>query len=176
MRLTLESCSLIYTGSLQKTFKNAIKRDCPEITPEGLYEKVSAELHAFSVNNQTFKYEAIKNKLGGHRWFFICPKCKQRASKLFLPPIGNSSYESKYLCKHCHKIKNQSAVMGQNRIYQNVTKPLKRLREIEKKLENGYLGTEKIKGLLDEYEEIEGGMKDSPEYRLYLFKKQRGIK
>ena len=65
--------------------------------------------------------------------------------------------------------------MGQNRIYRQVTKPLKRLKEIEKKLENGYLGSTKIKKLLDEYEAIESQMENTPEYRLYVFKKTRNM-
>ena len=175
MKLTLENCSCIYIGTLQKTYKKKFVKESEDYTEQGVYDGVLAELKKFTANGQTFKYTAIKNKLGGHRWFFLCPKCGGRVSKLFLPP-KDKGLERKYLCKNCHGLKNQSAVMGQNRIYKQVTKPLKRLKEIEKKLENGYLGNDKIKVLLDEYEAIENQMKNTPEYRLYVFKRTRNIK
>lgn len=175
MRLTLENCACLYVGTLQKTFKKKALKDNPDLQEEELYNDVQADLDEFTVNGQTFQYTSIRNRLGGHRWFFLCPKCTRRVSKLFLPPKGNS-LEQKYLCKNCHGLKNQSAVMGQNRIYRQVTKPLKRMRQIEKKLENGYLGSEQIKTLLDEYEAIENTMKNTPEYRLYVFKRTRNLK
>ena len=128
----------------------------------------------FKVNGQTFDYTAIKNKLGGYRWFFCCPKCGRRSSKLFLPPEG-SSKENLYLCKRCHKLKNQSSIFGQNSIYKRVTRPLKRLDNIAKRLERGYLSPERVKELLDEYDAIEKRLKSSQEYRLYAFKKKRGM-
>ena len=175
MKLTLENCTSIYVGTLQKTFKKKAHKFDQNLSEDALFNHIQEDLIKFTVDDQTFQYTSIKNRLGGHRWFFLCPKCSTRVSKLFLPPIGNG-LESRYLCKTCHGLKNQSAVMGQNRIYKQVTKPLKRLREIEKKLENGYLGNDKIKELLDEYEGIEAQMKDTPEYRLYVFKRSRNLK
>ena len=175
MRLTLENCASIYSGTLQKTYKKKIVNENPGITWQEKFDLIQAELDNFTVNNQFFKYTTIKNRLGGYRWFFLCPKCNSRVGKLFLPP-KNEGLERKYFCKKCHNLRNQSAVMGQNRIYKQVTKPLKRLKEIEKKLENGYLGNAKIKALLDEYEAIENRMKDTSEYRLYAFKRTRALK
>jgi hypothetical protein len=63
-----------------------------------------------------------------------------------------------------------------NNIYKKVVKPLKRLREIEEKLEKGHLMKDKVQELLNEYDELEKQMKDTQEYRLYAFKKKRGIK
>ena len=176
VRLTLENCTCLYVGMLQKTFKKKALKDDSNIQEEELRTIVQSNLEGFTVNGQTFQYTSIRNRLGGHRWFFLCPKCSRRVSKLFLPPKGGNTLEQKYLCKNCHGLKNQSAVMGQNRIYRQVTKPLKRLREIERKLENGYLGSERIKAYLDEYEAIEQAMKNTPEYRLYVFKRTRNLK
>ena len=174
MKVTVETCTLLYIGALQKACKKIIDRDYPDSTEQERYELTQGELDKFRANDQSFEYTAIQNKLGGHRWFFKCPKCENRVSKLFLPPEGNG-YENRYLCKKCHKLKNQSVVMGQNKIYRYVTRPLKRLKEIERKLERGYLNGDKVKELLDEYDEIEKRLKSSTEYRLYAFKKRHGM-
>jgi len=174
MKLTVESCNTIYIGRLQKTLKKQIAKDYPDSTVEETYNHMQRELGGFTANNQKFSYTAIQNKLGGHRWFFKCPKCSSRVSKLFLPPNG-STPDKRYLCKACHNLKNRSAVLGQSRIYQNVYKPMKRMKEIEQKLEKGYLPNNKVQELLDEYDKLEAHMKQCPEYRLYLFRKRRGM-
>jgi len=175
MKLTLESCSMIYVGSLQKAIRKIINRDYPDSSEDEVYRLTEDELNKFVVNDQTFEYTAIKNKLGGYRWFFTCPKCNSRVSKLFLPP-KDTGREYSYRCKECHKLKNQSAIMGQNKIYKKVTRPMKRMDEIARKLERGYLNSEKVQAMLDEYDELEKNLKSTPEYRLYTFKKRRGIK
>ncbi len=175
MQLTVEKCSSININSLQKTIKRLIKRDYPESTIEEVYEHSLQELRKFSVNDQMFNYEALKNHLGGHRWFFLCPKCGKRASKLFLPPESVGGRELQYLCKVCHKLKNQSALQGQNNMYRKVTKPLKRMREIQDKIKRGHLKGPKVVELLNEHDILEKGLKDSPEYRLFAFKKKHNM-
>jgi hypothetical protein len=174
MAIMVEFCSMISIGALQKTVRKMFKRDFPGSSEEEDYKNTEEELKKFTINDQVFNYTAIKNKLGGYRWFFFCPKCNNRVSKLFLPP-KDTSLESRYLCKSCHKLKNQSVVMGQSKIYKKVTKPLKRMKEIEKKLERGYLSNPKIQILLDEYDKLEKNLKNTPEYRLYTFRKKHEI-
>jgi hypothetical protein len=174
MQLTVEKCSSININSLQKAIKKLIKRDYPESSIEETYVYSQEELKKFAVNDQFFEYEALKNHLGGHRWFFLCPKCAKRASKLFLPP-ENGNRERKYLCKVCHRLKNQSALQGQNNMYRKVTKPLKRLKEIQDKINRGHLKSEKVQELLNEHDFLEKGLKDSPEYRLFTFKKKHNM-
>lgn len=65
--------------------------------------------------------------------------------------------------------------MGQNKIYRQVTIPMRRLNEIESKLERGHLSNVKIQELLDEYDKIEKNLRDSAEYRLYIFKQKHKI-
>ena len=65
--------------------------------------------------------------------------------------------------------------MGQNNMYQKVTRPLKRLKEIEDKIAHGHLKTDKVQDLLNEYESLEKQLKESPEFRLYSFKKKHNI-
>lgn len=175
MQLTVEKCSSININSLQKTIKRLIKRDYPDSNVEEVYTHTLAELKKFVVNDQVFEYEALENHLGGHRWFFLCPKCKSRASKLFLPPDIIKNREQKYLCKSCHKLKNQSALQGQNNMYRLVTKPLKRMKEIQDKINRGHLKAEKVQALLNEHDALEKQLKDSPEYRLYTFKKKHDM-
>jgi len=174
MKITIENCSLIYIGSLQKAARKLIERDYPDSSEQEIHGLTLEELKKFSVNDQLFEYTSIKNRLGGFRWFFLCPKCGSRVSKLFFPPEGNG-YRKKYLCKSCHDLRNQSAVMSQNKIYRKVTRPLKRLRDIEKKLDRGYLNSDKVQQLLNEYDKIEKELKSSTEYRLYAFKKRHGL-
>lgn len=175
MQITVETCHSICINPLQKAIKKLINRDYPDIIPEEIYEHTFEELKKFTVNDQYFEYEAFSNYLGGHRWFFHCPKCKRKANKLFLPPAGTKGREQKYLCKYCHRLKNQSALQGQNNMYKKVTKPLKRIKEIENKISRGHLKSEKVQELLDEYETIEKELKNSPEFRLYTFKKKHNL-
>jgi chaperonin cofactor prefoldin len=65
--------------------------------------------------------------------------------------------------------------MGSNKIYKKVTKPLKKLREIENKISKGYMTNDKVQALLNQHEAIENELKNSPEYRIYLFKKKHGL-
>lgn len=172
MAILVEKCSLIAINVLQKTIKKIINRDYPDSSDQETYEYMKRELEKFSVNDQKFKYMSLKNHLGGHRWFFLCPKCENRANKLFLPPEG-SGLENMYLCKNCHGLTNQSTAMGRNKLYKTVLRPLKRLKKLAETLEKGYLLPDKAKALLDEYEALEKQMMQTTEFRLYTFRKKR---
>jgi len=174
MQITVEACTQIQISDLQKKIRKIIYREYPESSEEEVYNYTLEELKKFSTNGQTFEYSAQRNYLGGYRWFFICPKCKTKVNKLILPPEGTKK-DHQYQCKTCHGIKNQSVVMGQSSMYQKVTKPLKRLKEIEDKIAVGHLTMDKAKELMDEYDALENQLKSSPEYRLYVFKKKHGL-
>jgi len=175
MPVTVESCSHINISTLQKAIKKLVDKYYPESSQEEMHQHVMDELNKVEVNGQKFEFDSQPNYLGGFRWFFSCPKCNKRASKLFLPPITAKNREQRYLCKTCHKLKNQSAIMGQNKIYKKVTRPLKRMKEIEDRLTRGYMKGEKVQELLNEYETLENLMKASPEYRLFSFKKKHNL-
>jgi hypothetical protein len=176
MGLCVEQCTSISCSTLQSGIRRMINRDYPKSTEEDIFKYTQEELRKFEIGEQRFKFLSINNQLGGFRWFFLCPKCEQKVIKLFLPPRGTFlTHEQKYLCKKCHHLKNESALKANNKLYQTVLKPLKRLRDIEKKLEIGHLKEEKIDELLNEYAVIEDRMKATPEYRLYLFKKKRNL-
>ena len=175
MQVLVENCTVISINSLQKAIRNSIDRDLPDSDESVVYDLTEKEMASFSVNNQKFKYVHIKNKLGGYRWFFICPACERRCNKLFLPPDMAVDRRKLYLCKVCHKLKNQSALTGQNYIYRKVIRPLKRMSVIEKKIARGHLRGTTVQILLDEYERLEKKLKSSPEFRLYEFKQKHNI-
>ena len=175
MAVTVENCTSICINALQKTIKRIIDRDYPNATTDEMYNYTHEELKKFSVNDQRFDYLALNNYLGGFRWFFQCPKCEKRASKLFLPPETIKTREHKYLCKACHRLKNQSALSGQNNMYKKVTRPLKRMKEIEDKISKGHLRSDKVQEFLAEYDTLEKSLRDTPEFRLYAFKKAHNL-
>ena len=172
--MTVESCSSIRISDLQTKIRRLIDQEYPESSEEEIFNHTQNELRKFTVNGQTFEYHSRKNHLGGYRWFFVCPKCKHNVDKLILPPPEAKGRERLYLCKGCHRLRNQSAVLSNNSMYQKVTKPMKRMKEIEDKLAAGHLSMDKVKEYLDEYESLENGLKSTTEYRLYMFRKKRG--
>lgn len=176
MKLMIEQCSVISISALQKAVRNLIRKDQPFANEEETFRYTEEEFNKFHVNDQTFEYTYQKNQLGGYRWFFVCGKCKGRALKLFLPPEAFKEYEHMYYCKKCHKLLNESVLKAGSGLYRKVIRPLRRLREIEVKLEKGHLQEKKVEELLNEYDILEQEMKDCPEYRLYAFRKKRGMK
>jgi hypothetical protein len=175
MRLVSEQCSAISISTLQKKIRKIVDQNSPDSTEEEIFKFTEEELKKFHVDSQNFSYTFIKNHLGGHRWFFVCEKCKGRVQKLFLPPETYPEYEHKYLCKNCHKLCNESVLKANNNIYKKVIRPLKKLHEIEEKLEKGHLTEKKVEELLNEYDAVEQIMKNCIEYRQYVFKKKRGV-
>jgi len=175
MKIALENCNSICVGKLQKAIRKTIRRDYPDASDEEVFQYTEKDLAAFTCNNQTFKFTSLKNKLGGYRWFFLCPHCGQRVSKLFLPPEPYGMVRE-YWCKTCHGLRNQSAILGQNKYYRTITRPLKRMKEIEERIARGHLSGDKTQELLNEYDTLEKDLKGSPEYRLYQFKRRHGMK
>ena len=49
------------------------------------------------------------------------------------------------------------------------------MKEIENKISRGHLKGEKVQELLNEHEVLEKQLKDSPEFRLYTFKKKHNL-
>lgn len=175
MQVTVENCSTIDIHILQTSIAKMIKKDFPDSTIDETYQITLQELKKFTANGQTFEYTSMKNFLGGYRWFIICPKCKTRCHKLLLPPPGCLNKESKYFCKNCHRLKNQSSLMSANTLYKKVTRPLKRMKEIEDKVAKGHLRMELVQSLLNEYEQLENLLKNTNEYRVYSFKKKHNL-
>jgi hypothetical protein len=172
MKLLVEQCAVLDICVLQRTVKKEITINYPEATEEEKLELTTKEFNNFMVGGQSFQYINHGNHFGGFRWFFLCERCGQQVRKLFFPPKERSEYEQRYLCKKCHKLCNESTMAQNRQMYRRVFKPLKRLQEIEQKLEKGYLRNNKVEELLNEYEALEASMKHTVEYRLYAFKKR----
>jgi len=105
----------------------------------------------------------------------VCPKCGKRFTKLFLPPEYAITKEKLYLCRGCHKLKNESSLIYKEPIYRNVLRPLKRLKTIEAQLKQGHQRNSNQLALIKEYRTIEEKLKASPEYMIYTFKKDKGL-
>jgi hypothetical protein len=172
-----EQCSIIEISALYRASCKIIREKYPDIQQQEEFRSyLENEFNNFSINGQTFTFTSSGNVFGGIRWYFICEKCHRRVHKLFLPPEAYRNYVHRYRCRKCHDLRNLSVVKGHDKIYVNVIRPLKRLRQIESRLERGYLTSENTARLLNEYDTLEKKMKDCPEYRLYSFKRKRGIK
>ena len=55
------------------------------------------------VNQASIILDATKPNYSGLRWWFLCPTCRRRTSKLYLPP--KSWY---FACRACHRLTYQS--------------------------------------------------------------------
>lgn len=157
-------------SNLVKKIKKHLTEQFPGLTPEQASYKTKESLKSFTLNNQFFHYESIPNTLGGVRWFVLCPKCKKRSLKLYLPKAKDR--ESLYLCKDCHKLKPSSMLLGGRSKYKHITRPLKRIEQIKKKLLNKKTNIEEVDKLFKELDKIEKKLSESAEYRLWKFKKE----
>jgi len=170
--IATESAVSFNFSKLVKKIKNHIKKVLPKASPEEVSEKIGENLKIFTINNQYFEYSNIPNELGGVRWFVLCPRCKKNSLKLFLPKVIDR--DQLYLCKACHKLKPYSMLLGNRKKYKEITRPLKRLEYIKKKLLKKNLSIDEAENLMEEYEEIEKKLGNSKEYRLWKFKREHG--
>lgn len=70
-------------------------------------------------------------RFGGVRYWFICPGqgCHRRVAKLYLPPGGRY-----FLCRHCYHLTYESRRQHRNPLYEQMTKPVKRMQRIRERL------------------------------------------
>jgi hypothetical protein len=131
-----------------------------ELTARDVSDAVEHNLKMFSLENQTFEFFSIANKLGGFRWLAKCPQCESHILKLYKPEGSD-----KYLCKDCQNLRPPSALYGPTRRYKEVIRPMRRMERIKEILATSNLSEIKTKALLDEYEKLEKTLKDSTFYR-----------
>lgn len=171
---SVESCTSFNFGELIHKVKSNVKRKHPYLEIEDSDEFIYKSLRSFKINGQSFDFVAIRNNLGGNRWYVKCPGCGQASIKLYLPN-QHKDREQVYKCKDCHRLKNMSVIMGATKRYKKVVKPLKQLEKIRTQLMNKKMTPEKAQPLLDEYNRIETELAASPEYRLWKFQKKHGM-
>lgn len=167
-----ESAVVFHLCNLVKKLKKELKSKYPGANFTQINKLIGASLKLFKLNDQKFTYTTKPNSLGGVRWFIECPKCKAPCLKLYLP--RTPSREPLYLCASCHKLKPTSMLIGNTKKYKKVTKHLKRLEMLDKRLLKKRLTAKEAEKLLEEHEELEKILADSVEYRLYLFRKEHG--
>lgn len=169
----IESTICFTFNNLRKKLKQYLKKQYPKDSTEMINHKIKESLKLFSINNQVFEYDAIPNTLGGLRWFVLCPKCGRMSLKLFLPKLEDR--EPLYLCKDCHKLKPSSMLLCNSKKYAHITKPIARMEKIKKLLlKRKNMAPEDVESLFREYDKIEQRLVTSPEYRLWMFKKDQG--
>ncbi len=169
----IESTVCFTFNNLLKKVKTFLKKQYPHASVDMINYQLKESLKLFSINNQFFEYDAIPNTLGGLRWFILCPKCGKKSLKLFLPKLDDR--EPLYLCKDCHKLKPNSMLLCNNKKYAHITRPLSRMEKIKKQLlRKKNMNPEELEKLFKEYDRIEQRLITSPEYRLWMFKKEHG--
>lgn len=170
----IESTTCFNFNNLCSKIKKDLLKKNGNLRGKALDKQIVDSLKTFAINDQTFEYTSSKNHLGGRRWYVKCPKCKSLCLKLYLP-TKYSDREQKYQCRDCHKLKNESLLLGNSTKYRKVVKPLKRLEKLRSMLLKKGLDPLKAKPILDEYERVEKDLSSSPEYRLYRFQKEHGV-
>lgn len=171
----IDTCVCFNFGTLFKNINNDLRNKRTDLWGDGYVSAFIQELNKFSLNGQTFEYISAPVGLGGLNFYVLCPKCKHKKKKLYLPN-KYSDREQLYLCSICHRLKNYSNMNYKTKKYQKVIKPLKKLEAIKRHLLKGTLSSEKSAELIKKYEEIENSLKNSPEYRIWLFNAKHGGK
>lgn len=84
-----------------------------------------SELYLFFKHNgmglqQEIPLRHTKPNYGGLRWWFLCPKCNLRVSRLYKPPQVYC-----FFCRHCHDLTYESSQLSGTEIrklYQRIAK------------------------------------------------------
>jgi len=169
-----ESATSFDFSTLVNRVKKGLLNKYPDLSGESLKDLMFKNLREFKLNDQHFDFETKPTPLSGIRFFVKCPKCGVPSLKLYLP----SSFpdrEKLYLCKECHRLKNACRMISRTPLYSKVIKPLRRLERLNELLMEKNLTPEKAQPLLDEYKKIERELAESPEYRLFKFRKEHGV-
>lgn len=161
---SIETAHCLDVNRLVSTIKNAVKTSFAgkknELTAKDVAEAVEHNLKVFSLDDQSFTFYSVPNKLGGCRWLARCPKCGSNVLKLYKPEGGDH-----YQCKDCHNLRSPSALYGPTRRYKEVIRPMRRMERIKEILSSSNLSEAKTKSLLDEYDKLEKSLQDSTFFR-----------
>jgi hypothetical protein len=98
-RLTVEECKFISVSRLTPATKIGMRLGRLIYRPPG------------DPSNNVIEYTSTKCHFGGERFWFICPYCSRRVSKLYLPPSGDY-----YACRKCHNLTYESCKEHDQRI------------------------------------------------------------
>lgn len=160
-----------------KTFivrvKRSLQKKYANLTCESMNDLIYKNLRDFRLNGQQFDYEKKPKDFGGNEFVVKCPKCGKNCTNLYLPNLPDR--ESLYLCLNCHRLKSYGKIIAGSKLYNKVIKPLRKLEKLNKILLEKNLTPEQAQPYLDEYRIIEKALAESPEYRLYKFRKEHGV-
>jgi hypothetical protein len=123
-----KSCTSQWTYDNDKTAKIGVYIDGPEAGPAKvilLHYNVSAGDGPSQQVIERIRLESKPLRFGGVRWYFQCPKCDNRVSKLYCPkrnrqPLTMPDHVDKdrpkladghrFLCRRCHRLIYQSTL------------------------------------------------------------------
>ena len=133
---------------------------------------VNKSLELFKSKGQAFKFAQQLNRVGGFRWYFLCPVCGSRRSKLWYPE-GIPGRSQIYACTECHKLKPMGILSPDSKKYKEIVKPLRRLESLKKKLLKMPL-TDNPKAVkyIEEYDRIEEELETSAVYKLWKYQQR----
>lgn len=103
-RFTVEQCTTIKAVSLARA---ALKAGLPVDDSRLLVGVASSNDEAARQAGMTVSLVLVPSNVGGHRWWFECPKCDQRVSALY----GRTP-----ACRHCHGLTYRSAQRHDKRV------------------------------------------------------------
>lgn len=110
-------------------FSNPTGRD-PLITLDYNVTYADGEKHIIKSPVGFTAVEYTNNGRAYARWFFRCPQCKRRVSKLYQPPG-----KLRFACRHCHNLRYQAQIETRPPAY---LAHLAALLDVEIRLEKAY--------------------------------------
>ena len=171
---SVESAHCLKVQNIVNAIKTSALDKNPDMSADNLQNLVGEQISSFKINNQEFKFSSSKNHLGGHRWYIHCPECGKKSLKLYKPEDEEGAEETKpYLCKECHNLKSPSSLHGPTRMYREVIRPLRRMKQIRERLDRP-ISSKKAAALVEEYEKLEKQLRESDQYKIYKFKVRNG--
>lgn len=168
IRQPVEMCVCFNFATLFKNIQEELnnrRRDC---WSDEYIDEFMRNLSSFSLNGQKFDFTSMDLPFGGKKFFVLCPRCRQKKRKLYLPNRYEDR-EQRYLCPKCHTLATMVTLKCKSPKYRSIVKPLRRMQWLKEKLLKDSITPEKAAPLLKEYEAIESSLKNSPEYRLWKF-------
>ena len=174
-----ESASFINISAVVQRIKKHIIKSDPDLpkTADGrplrsssvLKAKMAEAMKSFEADGQRFEFVQSPNKLGGTRWYVLCPGCGNKYLKMY-KPILETGKEQIFKCADCHKLKSPSALFGPTPKYREVIRPIRRMEKIKEIIKtNKKLTDAQTVELLDEYEALKLGLEKSLIYRKIKF-------
>jgi phage terminase large subunit GpA-like protein len=167
---SIESAHCLKVQNIVNAIKTSVVKKNPDVSSDKVQQIVNAQIPKFSINSQSFEFSSTDNHLGGKRWYIHCPKCGKKSLKLYKPED-----KEQYLCKSCHNLKSPSSLHGPTKMYQEVIRPLRRMKKIKEMLDRP-ISSKKAAALVKEYDKLEKELNNSDQYEIWKFREKNNIR